>query len=266
MKDCFLYNEPELYDLLYPNAEDRARVQDAARRERIVASEKFYLEESAAAKGGPVLELACGSGRLTIPIARSGVEIVGADSSLTTLEAARAKAAAAGVTVKFFAADMRDFNLPTRYSLIILAGNSLQHLLTPDDLKRCLACSRRHIAPDGHLVFDVSNPDRIQLARDAGERTPVMRVKDPRRGEIVLEERATYDAVSGIRNLVWYFSAPGAPDFRVIDYRLRMIFPEEIERALAASGLRVDTRFGEYTRIPFEPFSPRQVYLCCVGS
>jgi len=125
MDECLLYNEPDLYDLLFPNAEARARVQDAARRERIVASEKFYLEETKTSKG-PVLELACGSGRLTIPIAQSGVEIVGADSSLSMLEAARAKAAAAGVTVKFFAADMRDFNLPTRYSLIILAGNSLQ--------------------------------------------------------------------------------------------------------------------------------------------
>jgi len=67
MDECLLYNEPDLYDLLFPNAEASARVQDAARRERIVASEKFYLEEAAAAKGG--LVLACGSGRLTIPIA-----------------------------------------------------------------------------------------------------------------------------------------------------------------------------------------------------
>src|SRR5262249_39547549 len=145
-------------------------------------------------------------------------------------------------------------------------GNSSQHLLTPGDLKLCLACARRHLAHGGRLVFDVSNPDRSQLARDTGERNPVMRVKDPKRGEIVLEERATYDAASEIRNLVWYFSAPGARDFRVIEYRLRMIFPEEVERALAATGFRIDTRYGEYTRIPFEPSSPRQVYLCTVGS
>jgi SAM-dependent methyltransferase len=262
MDECLLYNEPELYDLLFPNAEGSARVQDTERRERIIASEKFYLEEAKAAKGGPVLELACGSGRLTIPIAQSGVEIVGADSSLSMLEAARAKAAAAGVTVKFFAADMRDFSLPTRYSLIILAGNSLQHLLTAEDLKQCLASSRRHLAPGGRLVFDVSNPDRAQLMSDSGERKPVMRVIDSRRGEIVLEERATYDAASGIRSVVWYLSVSGQPDFRVIDYRLRMIFPDEIEHALATIGFRVETRYGEYTRIPFEPSSPRQVNVC----
>jgi SAM-dependent methyltransferase len=264
MDECFLYNEPELYDLLFPDAQGISRVEDEARRERIVASEKFYLEE--AAKGGPVLELACGSGRLTIPIAQSGVEIVGTDASLSMLEAARAKAAGAGVQVKFFQADIRDFDLPTRFALIILAGNSLQHLLTPGDLKQCLACAHRHLAPGGRLVFDVSNPDSKQLVLDAGERKPVIRVNDPKRGQIVLEERATHDAASGIRNLAWYFSAPDAPDFRVIDYRLRMIFPQEIEELLRATGFRLDTRYGEYTRIPFEPSSPRQVYLCSVGS
>ncbi len=209
MDECFLYNEPELYDLLFPNAQGVARVEDEVRRERIIASEQFYLEE--AAKGGPVLELACGSGRLTIPIAQSGVEVVGTDASLSMLEAARAKAADAGVQVKFFQADMRNFDLPTRFALIILAGNSMQHLLTADDLKKCLACARGHLAPFGRLVFDVSNPDSKQLALDAGERKPVMRVNDPKRGQIVLEERATYDTAGGIRNLAWYFSAPDAP-------------------------------------------------------
>jgi hypothetical protein len=116
MNQCFLYNEPELYDLLFPNAECSARVQDAARRERVAASEKFYLEEASAAKGGPVL---------------SGIEIVGADSSLSMLEAARAKAAAAGVAVKFFAADMRDFNLPTRYSSLFLPAIPYSTCLRP---------------------------------------------------------------------------------------------------------------------------------------
>ena len=264
MDERLLYNEPEIYDLLFPNAEGSARVQDAARRERIIASEKFYLEEAKAARGGPVLELACGSGRLTIPIARRGVEIVGADSSLSMLEAARTKAAAAGVDVTFLPADMRNFDLPTGFALIFLAGNSLQHLLTADDLKQCLACSRRHLAPGGRLVFDVSNPDPAQLMGDSGERKPVMRVIDSRRGEIVLEERATYDAASGIRNVVWYLSVSDQPDFRVIDYSLRMIFPKEIEQALRTTGFRLETRYGEYTRIPFEPSSPRQVYLCSI--
>jgi len=75
MPECPLYAEPELYDLLFPHARDSASISDEVRRERIVASEQFYLEEAKQA-GGRVLELACGSGRLTVPIAQSGVDIV----------------------------------------------------------------------------------------------------------------------------------------------------------------------------------------------
>src|SRR5271169_2016205 len=103
MHACPLYSDPELYDSLFPGARDSAAVQDESRRERVLASERFYLEE-AKKSGGRILELACGSGRLTIPIAQSGIEIVGADLSKSMLETARAKAGRAGVEVQFLEA------------------------------------------------------------------------------------------------------------------------------------------------------------------
>jgi SAM-dependent methyltransferase len=264
MEECLLYTEPELYDLLFPNAHGSGAVLDAERRKRIVASESFYLEE--AGKGGRVLELACGTGRLTVPIAQRGVEIVGIDSSPTMLEIARAKAAKSGAPATFVQADMRAFDLPQRFYLIFIAGNSLQHLLSADDLTQTLACTRRHLASGGRLAFDVGNPDLSQLTRDAQDRNPVMQVNDPKRGLISLEETARYERATGIRDVTWYFSGPDAHDFRVINYRMRMIFPQEIEQSLAATGFRVDTRYGEYWRVPFEPTSPRQVYLCSAPS
>jgi SAM-dependent methyltransferase len=264
MDECLLYSEPELYDLLFPDAQGCAAVQDAERRKRIVASESFYLEE--AGRGGRVLELACGTGRLTLPIAQRGIETVGLDSSPTMLEIAGAKAAASGAPATFVQADMRAFDLPQRFDLIFIAGNSLQHLLSVDDLRQTLACARRHLASGGRLGFDVANPDLSQLTRDSHERNPVLQVNDPKRGLVTVEETAHYEPATGIKDVIWHFSAPGAPDFRVINYRLRMIFPQEIEQALAASGFRVDTRYGEYWRVPFEPSSPRQVYLCSASS
>jgi hypothetical protein len=159
---------------------------------------------------------------------------------------------------------MCDFALPKRFSLIFIAGNTLQHLLAPGDLTRCFACARRHLLPGGRLVFDNAVPDLNQLAKDSGQRHPVMQVKHPARGLVTLEETATYDAASRIRDVVWYLSLPEAPDFRVIRYRLRMISPEEVERALEATSFRLDTRYGEYSRVPFDASSPRQVCLCSV--
>jgi hypothetical protein len=93
-----------------------------------------------------------------------------------------------------------------------------------------------------------------------------MQVRHPLRGLITLEETATYNAASRIRDVVWYISAADAPDFRVINFCLRMVFPAEVEQALEATGFRLDTRYGEYSRVPFEASSPRQVCLCSADS
>ena len=99
------------------------------------------------------------------------------------------------------------------------------------------------------------------LERDPGERYHVLTVKD-----ITIEETATYDAVAQIRHIVWYLSKPGAADFRVIDYTLRVIFPQELLLLLDTAGFRVDDRYGEFTREAFTSSSPRQVCICSVSA
>jgi len=254
MDECALYTDPGLYDLLFPNAREM-QVDDDARKKRSAASEHFYLEE-ARRSGGRVLEMACGSGRLTIPIAQSGVDIVGADLSASMLDRARAKALRAGLAVEFVEADMRDFEAPGKFSAILIPGNSLLHLFSIDDLKRCLASVRRHLAPGGRLVFDISKWDLAMLARDPGERYPVLKTDG-----ISIEETATYDAAAQVRDIVWHLS-----DSRVIEYRLRVIFPQELLLLLDVAGFRVEARYGEFTREPFESSSPRQVYICTVNA
>jgi SAM-dependent methyltransferase len=261
MDECPLYSEPELYDLLFPGAARSAAMLDDVRRRRIVASEQFYLEE-ARRSGSPVLEVACGSGRLTIPIAQAGVEVTGVDLSPDMLAAGRVKAEAAGVTVRLVQADMRDFDLGEHFAAILLPGNSLLHLLAAEDLKACFAAVRRHLGAGGRFIFDVAKWDLNQLVRDPAPRYPVMTLQDPRRGEITIEETGGYDAAEQIRHVVWYVSAPGAPDFRVIEYRLRVIFPQELLLLIEMAGFRLEERYGEFTREPFGPESPRQVCIC----
>ena len=107
-----LYREGRHYDLL--NAD-------------VVADIPFYLEEARRA-GGPVLELACGTGRLTIPIAQTGVEVVGLDQSASMLAHLRTKARQAGVEVPLVEGDCREFELGRKFALIFMAFNSMQHL------------------------------------------------------------------------------------------------------------------------------------------
>jgi ubiquinone/menaquinone biosynthesis C-methylase UbiE len=104
----------------------------------IVADIPFYMEEAGRA-GGPVLELACGTGRLTIPIAQVGVDIGGLDQCPSMLARARAKASAAGIAIPFVESDCRNFSLERKFALIFMAFNSMQLRTTPRRSPRCLA-------------------------------------------------------------------------------------------------------------------------------
>jgi SAM-dependent methyltransferase len=221
----------------------------------------YYLAE-ARRLGSPVLELACGTGRLTIPVAQQGQEIVGLDLSPAMLSTARAKADAAGCRIDFVAGDMRSFALERRFNLIFIAANSLLHMTTVQDLMACLARVRHHLAANGWFVFDIFNPDVSILARDPRRRFLVGKFADAAGLEVTLEEATDYDATTQVNRINWYFSKPGHRDFFVVPLWLRCIFPQELPLLLEAGGLRLEARYGDFSGGAFESGSGHQVCLC----
>lgn len=120
-----------------------------------------FWRDLAGETGGPVLELACGTGRLTSPLAGTGFEMVGLDVDPVMLAAARRRGlpsspAAAGPP-RWVAADMRRFALARRFALVFVAYNSLQLLAAPGDMARCLARARDHLLPDGVIGLEVTD-------------------------------------------------------------------------------------------------------------
>lgn len=120
----------------------------------------FYLAlaREAAAHGRAVLELACGTGRVTLPIAREGIEIVGLDNAAAMLAVARRKAAAEDLDVTWVEADMRDFDLGRSFGLIIIPYRSFLHLLTDAGQAACLAAGYRHLMPGGRFALNFFAP------------------------------------------------------------------------------------------------------------
>ncbi len=111
----------------------------------------FYLSEAKKA-GGPALELACGTGRLTIPLAKAGIDITGLDVAGPMLERARSKAAAEGVKVRFVRADARKIRLNGKFKLIFIAFNSMQHLHDRVSLELFFSGVKKHLAPGGRFI------------------------------------------------------------------------------------------------------------------
>jgi SAM-dependent methyltransferase len=244
-----LYDDADLYDLVSP--------PDAT-------MERFYVE-TAGGPGRRVLELACGSGRFTVPLAKSGALVVGGDLSETMLEQARAAAADHGVSAEFVQLDMRDFVLGRHFDAIIIAANSLMHLHTPADFARAFSTIRQHLTPGGRLLFDVFVPSARLLSLPAGQREPLGVFQHPRLGAVTIEETISYDPISQLMRTDWYWSTAERQDFRHTPLELRQIFPQELPLLLEASGLRLSERFGDFDRAPLTAGSHRQVCVCAAA-
>jgi SAM-dependent methyltransferase len=246
----------------------------------LVADIPFYVEEAGRAAalnppyrkergevGHQVLELACGTGRLTIPIAQSGVKVVGLDLSASMLAHARAKAQRAGVEISFVEGDCRNFELGSKFALIFMAFNSMQHLHDQAALAGVFGSVCKHLAEDGRFIFDVFNPKVEILARNAEERRPEREYEDPDgRGTIALEHTVDYDDASQVNRIKWYFSRRGPNgeerDFRVEDLHMRCFFPQELDLLVRHHGFAIEEKFGNFERKPFASRDPKQVAVC----
>jgi SAM-dependent methyltransferase len=222
----------------------------------------FYAEEAKRA-GGPVLELGCGTGRIAIPIAQSGVDIVGLDQSASMLAHARAKAEAAGVSISWVEADCRTFALGRRFAFIFMAFNSMQHLHDHASLAALFGRVRRHLAPHGRFVFDVFNPSLAILNRVPGQWYVERQYEDPDgRGTITLEQSAVYDDAAQVNRITWYFSRPDEKDFRVEQLDVRCFFPQELDLLVQSNGFEVEQKYGNFERKQFASGDMKQIVVC----
>ena len=243
MSRLTLYDDPVLYDRVV----------------RPGPCEPFY-RDLACRTGGPILELACGTGRLTIPLARDGYEIVGLDASPTMLRAIQAKADLENLQLTTLREDMRRFDLGRRFPLVILCCNSLAHLTTNQDAKVALACVLRHLAPGGLFAFDIVNPDLRALARSQAESVRLDLGPNPS-SAIAVEEIASYDPVQQVRRAFWrVMDADGtARDMAALN--LRMFFPQELPVLLEAAGLELVARYGDFAGNPLSADSLNQICI-----
>jgi SAM-dependent methyltransferase len=214
--------------------------------------------------GQPVLELACGTGRITLPIAEAGYRVTGLDLSAGMLATARAKAAGRGLDVEWVQADCRTFDLGRQFALVLFPFNSIAHLHDLESIEACFARVRAHLAPHGRFVIDMFNPRLEYLTRQPGvARRPVAEYDDPDGGgPVIITEDNVYDRANQVNYIKWYFSIGGQEEVMVQDLNMRMFFPQELDALLKYNGLPVDAKYGDYDGSPFLSDSPKQLVVC----
>jgi SAM-dependent methyltransferase len=264
-----VWDEPELYEL--ENMDDPHFDLPFWRR---------MLERRAPRR---VLELACGTGRLTFPLAAAGrerdraFEIVGLDASEPMLAHARAalaqQPAAVRAAVRLQGGDMRTFALADRFDLVMVPFNSLAYLHTREDQLACLRAARAHLAPGGAFAFDLLAP-RLDYLAEALHPFPPMRVDTDIHAPIPGVDRFTracvdrYDPSTQTLTSTLYYDVHrhgGAAERHVRDLDWHMYFPFELEGLLAAAGLAPLERRGGWDDEPLDAFARRYVFVCGPG-
>lgn len=250
------YSDASLYDYEY-------------RRRR--ADVGFYRElakQRLGPQGGRILELGAGSGRVTIPLARAGYEVVAVDASKSMLAKLRARVdalpSAVSKRISIVEGDLRDFRAPGTFPLVIAVFNVIEHLYTRVEVDACFRRVVEHLAPGGAFAFDVQLPDLAWLIRDPDKRWARTRFTDPTTKRAMLySTNHDYDPVGQIALIrLYYEPVDGKGPTRVVKLSQRKFFPAELEALVAHAGMRMVDRFGDFSWQPLAAHSESQVLVC----
>jgi len=215
----------------------------------VVEDVDFYVEE-ALRSGGPVVELAVGTGRIAVPIAASGIEVIGVDLSEGMLEVARKAAAEAGVELDLRHGDLREPPVEGAYPLVIIAFRSLLHMESDDDRRAALRAVSKLLEPGGRFIFDVFAP-----APDDIEETHGRWIER----EEGIYERADWDEET--RTLVLNVRGRGAE----VALSLAWLSVPEWRILLAEEGFVVEGHYGWFDRTPWSGHED-SIWVCRKGS
>lgn len=231
-------------------------------------NELRFWQWAAEQSPGDVLELASGSGRVAIALARRGRSVTGLELSSLMLDRARTRTnhlpEAVQARLQWVRGDMANFSLPNQqFQLIFIAYNSFWLLTDPAAQEACLACVARHLAPGGRFILDLFPPNADDYTDETGI---AQRLAVPHRGRDILRlkdyvyDGARHLAISDVR---YYAETPTGVSELLgrFSYALRLAPPEEVRLLLQRQGFRILQEFGTYTREPLEPDSSRAIFV-----
>lgn len=203
-----------------------------------------YYERVARETNGTILELACGTGRLTFPMAAAGAVVHGVDVAAPMIERANDKLERFEYPrrLSFEVGDMRTMRLARKFDAVVLAFNTLMHMTEDDDLVATLDTAREHLERNGRFHLDLHTPFPSIPKRDPNARYDPQQMIDPRTNERwIVTENHRYDARRQLNHMTFYYrradddGSPVGPESRA-ELVLRVIFPRELDYLLKQAG------------------------------
>lgn len=204
---------------------------------------------------GPTLELGIGTGRIAIPLAERGVRVCGIDASVKMVAQLHKKAPNLHIPVTI--CDLSEFDLPDRFGLIYVVGNTFFVLQSQEAQVRCFQRVAAHLRPGGKFVLACFVPDLRRL--QSGQSTRVMAVTP----DIVKIDATMLDPVS--QTSTFQLMEVTEKGVRMFPGRLRWCWPSELDLMARIAGLSLENRWGDWHKSPFTATSANHVSVYVRG-
>ena len=221
---------------------------------------QFYKKWLPKNRDAKILELCCGTGRLTLPIAKDGYNICGVDYTSSMLEQAKAKASEAGVEITFIKADIRTLDLHEKFDFIFIPFNSIHHLYKNEDLFEVFNVVKNHLKDGGLFLLDCFNPNIQYIVEGEKEQQEIAAYTTDDGREVLIKQTMRYENATQINRIEWHYFING--EFHSIqNLDMRLFFPQELDSYLEGAGFEIIHKFGSFEEEAFGDISEKQIYV-----
>lgn len=240
----FIY-DPKVYDGLNKQQDDLA----------------FYLKWIADNGVSKVLEVCCGTGRLTIPLAKAGINVSGFDLNGSMLKEAENKATKEKLSIPLHQGDMRSMALDDHFQMVFIPFNSIHCLYGHDDVINTLRSIHGHLEEKGKLIIDYFNPDISYITGNQGKAVEIANYVTEDGRAIRIIQKMNYEDGTQINRIKWEYSVNGLPHSEE-SLDMRMFYPQELDYYIKSNGYEIVRKYGDYEMTPFTNGSPLQLIVC----
>lgn len=222
---------------------------------------RFYKKWLPKNKEAKILELCCGTGRLTVPIAKAGYNICGVDYTSSMLEQAKVKASEAGLEINFIEADIRSLNLQEKFDFIFIPFNSIHHLYKNEDLFKAFNGVKNHLKEGGLFLLDCFNPNIQYIVEGEKEQRKIAEYTTEDGRAVLIKQTMRYESATQINRIEWHYFING--EFHSIqNLDMRLFFPQELDSYLEGAGFEIIHKFGSFEEERFANKSEKQIFVC----